>query len=420
MQFDARAAKALQPGSHIVVDGCPGLRLLATQTGKTWTYRYKSAATGQMKQVRLGSWPEMAPVAAAARWAELRGVRMDGGDPRQVTRRAPAVVPKVYTLRDMVVDYADGYLDRQREAKGARAVRLRLQRVTAGHEGVPAAEVTRGFVFDVLDGLADRPMLAKSAKAELAAAWVFAVERGRISEDLPNWWAARSSRKLRSKGAMRDGVRKGTTKRVLFDDEIRRLVRDNLQLFSQQVQDFLLLQLWTLTRGVEICAMERSMLKREGGVLWWTYAKEFTKNRHVASATDLRVPLVGRAEQIAMRLLAGEGPYLFPSVSRQGVLQGQTQAYMQSKVHYRQPYSKTKPEHARERLTVTHWSPHDLRRTGRTRLAAMGVPHEIGEALLGHVLPGVAGDYNLYAYDKERVEWLTAWDAKLEQIISGA
>jgi integrase len=72
----------------------------------------------------------------------------------------------------------------------------------------------------------------------------------------------------------------------------------------------------------------------------------------------------------------------------------------------------------RERLTVTHWSPHDLRRTGRTMLAAMGCPHEIGEAILGHVVPGVAGDYNLYRYDKERVQWLAALDARLESIVT--
>jgi integrase len=139
------------------------------------------------------------------------------------------------------------------------------------------------------------------------------------------------------------------------------------------------------------------------------------KIRHVELAHDLRVPLFGRAEQIVRRLLANEGPWLFPSIGRDGVLKGQTQAYMQTKVHHLQPYSKTKPEHKRARLTVTHWSPHDLRRTGRTILASMGCPHEVGEAILGHVLPGVAGVYNLYRYDAERRQWLGALDAKLEE-----
>ena len=86
MYFDARAAKALQPGNHIVVDGCQGLRLVASASRKTWIYRYKSVATGQMKQVRLGHWPEMPVSAAVARWEELRAQRDAGADLRALVR----------------------------------------------------------------------------------------------------------------------------------------------------------------------------------------------------------------------------------------------------------------------------------------------------------------------------------------------
>lgn len=421
MQFDARAAKALQPGSYIVVDGCKGLRLVASASRKTWTYRYKHPDTGQMKQVRLGYWPEMPPVDAAARWNELRAVRDAGGDPKASRKKratAAQAAPAAYTLGDLVRDYATGYLEVRREAKGARAVRLRLEKATLQHQALPVADVTRRFAFDLITSLADRPVLANSVKTELSAAWTHAMDAGRIPEDLPNWWGQVLARKLRSKGAKRDGVHKGTGKRVLQDGEVRELLVGNMHLFSQQVQDFLTLQLWTCTRGAEIVQLRREFVRDEGGVLWWTMPKELTKNRHIDDAVDLRVPLFGRAAAIVRRLMNGGGDWLFPSVSRQGVVGPQTQAYMQSKVHYRQPYSKSRPDHVRERLTVTHWSPHDLRRTGRTMLAAMGCPHEVGEAILGHVVPGVAGDYNLYRYDKERAHWLAALDARLESILT--
>lgn len=421
MQFDARAAKALQPGSYIVVDGCKGLRLVASASRKTWTYRYKHPDTGQMKQVRLGYWPEMPPVDAAARWNEMRAVRDAGGDPKASRKKratAAQAAPAAYTLGDLVRDYATGYLEVRREAKGARAVRLRLEKATLQHQALPVADVTRRFAFDLITSLADRPVLANSVKTELSAAWMHAMDAGRIPEDLPNWWGQVLARKLRSKGAKRDGVHKGTGKRVLQDAEVRELLAGNMHLFSQQVQDFLTLQLWTCTRGAEIVQLRREFVRDEGGVLWWTMPKELTKNRHIDDAVDLRVPLFGRAAAIVRRLMDGGGDWLFPSVSRQGVVGPQTQAYMQSKVHYRQPYSKSRPDHVRERLTVTHWSPHDLRRTGRTMLAAMGCPHEVGEAILGHVVPGVAGDYNLYRYDKERAHWLAALDARLESILT--
>ena len=55
MYFDARAAKLLKPGNHIVVDGCTGLRLIASENRRTWAYRYKDPATDLMKQIKIGS-----------------------------------------------------------------------------------------------------------------------------------------------------------------------------------------------------------------------------------------------------------------------------------------------------------------------------------------------------------------------------
>jgi integrase len=430
MQFDARAAKALQPGQYIVVDGCDGLRLCASASCKTWTYRYKSPLSGLMKQMRIGHWPEVALAEAVSQWSALRARRAAGEDPGLARRQAAAAsvarqAVRPYTLGDMVRDYVAGHLATHRQAKGARAVQLRLERAIAGHEGMPVADASRRFVFDLITGLADTPMLAKSVKSEMGAAWAYAQDAGKMPEDLPNWWRQVLARKLRSKGAMRAGERKGTGKRVLQPVEVRALVLHDLGLFSQQVQDFLILQLWTCARGCEICIMRREHLREDAaGVLWWTMPKAMTKNRHIEDATDLRVPLLGRAEQVVRRLLGPGGAadvgggWLFASRSRAGVLQGQTQAYMQSKVHYLQPYSQTKPHHVRQRLRVTHWSPHDLRRTGRTMLAALGCPHEVGEAILGHVVPGVAGDYNLYRYDKERVRWLRKLAAELERTVA--
>ena len=50
-------------------------------------------------------------------------------------------------------------------------------------------------------------------------------------------------------------------------------------------------------------------------------------------------------------------------------------------------------------------------------LAAMGCPDELGEAILGHVKPGIVGTYNLHKYNAERRHWLTALDTRLESII---
>lgn len=422
MLFDARAAKALAPGAHLVVGECAGLRLEATATRKTWTYRYRSPLDGKLRQVRIGHWPAVSLADAIGAWRALREQRGQGVELAAQARRqrTPAVVPQVYTVGRMIEDYAAGYLAKNRAANGARAVAARLRKALAKHIGRPAESMDRALVFGVIEGLSGTPVVARSVKAEMAAAQRFAVEAGHVADTAPNWWAERTSHRLRSKGALRAGQHKGTGKRVLTGDEVRALVAQDLALFSPQVRDFLTLQLWTCARGGEICQMRRGQVREESTGLWWTLPKAETKGRHVDAAHDLRVPLLGRAEVIVRRLMEGPGEWLFPSVSRLGETRGQSQAYMQSKVHYLQPYSQSKPKHKRTRLTVTHWSPHDLRRTGRTMLAALGCPHEVAEAIIGHVLPGVAGAYNLHRYDDERRLWLTRLSEHYERLIAPA
>ena len=417
MYFDARAAKLLKPGQHIVVDGCPGLRLIASATRRTWAYRYKDPATGLMKQLKIGAWPAMPPAEAAAQWQDLRA-RRDAGENLKVAKsrlKIKAGPEAGYTLAQMVDDYASGYLARRREPKGAKAVHQRLKNAIVDSGEVLASAVNRRFVFDLIEALSDRPVMAGSVKTEMGAAWVYAMDAGRIPEDLPNWWVLVHARKLRSLGAMRDGKRKGTAKRTLSDAEIKTLLAHDLPMFSQQVQDFLTIQLWTCTRGSEIVQMRVEHITHEPDGVWWTVPKAMTKGKHRDAATDLRVPLVGRALEVVQSLQPRDG-WMFPSVSREGVIGHQQQTYMQSKVNYLQPYCKSRPEHVRQRLGVTHWSPHDLRRTGRTLLAAMGCPNEIGEAILGHVQPGVVGVYNTYGYDKERRHWLTLLAGRLKAL----
>jgi integrase len=125
------------------------------------------------------------------------------------------------------------------------------------------------------------------------------------------------------------------------------------------------------------------------------------------------VPLIGRAEKIVRRRLATHGKgFLFPSEKGGPV----DQKISGVAVWMHMPYSKTRPTLQRPRLTVTHWAPHDLRRTARTLLASLGVRSEVAEACLGHVQPGIVGVYQKYTFDKEKREALLLLDAELERL----
>jgi integrase len=151
----------------------------------------------------------------------------------------------------------------------------------------------------------------------------------------------------------------------------------------------------------------------EGDVWWWTIPKSRTKNVKRQNATDLRVPLFGRALNVVLRRKERYGDScLFPA--KTAMVKPVEQKTIQVSVFSFQPYCLTRPEWDRPRLTVAHWAPHDLRRTARTLLASLRCPDEVGEAILGHMKPGIVGVYNLHTYDSERVEWLKVLDEHLE------
>jgi len=134
MQFDARAAKLLQPGAHVTVDGAPGLRLVASTAGRAWVYRYKSPVDERMRQIKLGTWPSMPFGQALTEWGRLRGLRDGGRDPAQERRalrqqqRAVAAAggssgrsqapQQRLTVRQLFQDYASLHAAARRKPKG--------------------------------------------------------------------------------------------------------------------------------------------------------------------------------------------------------------------------------------------------------------------------------------------------------------
>ncbi len=425
MVFDARAAKALQPGDAIAVDGCPGLRLLATKFGKTWTYRYKTPE-GKLRQVALGPWPGLSLHDAMAAWMDARGKKAAGVDPaaqrraaRQAAKATPAP-PKSYTVALLVGDYINGQLEVNRAKDGAAAARRALERMLAAEPELAATDankVTRAQCFDVLDARKATPMATAKLRSMLGSAWEFALDAGRLDGNTPNWWRQLMQGKLKSKGKVMGGKHVGQTRRALRNEEIAALL-GWLGNMHQIGRDAVVMYLWTCARGGEIFAMRPEHVANEGAVLWWTVPKELTKNARFAEAVDLRVPLFGRARQVVERRLASVGRSGFLFENGKGAQY--TQHAFSTYIYDLQPYSpkaKRRGSQATD-MPVTNWTPHNLRRTGRTLLAALGCPREIAEAVVGHMPPAIEATYNVHTYDAERVEWLQRLDAHLASLAS--
>lgn len=430
MTFDARTIKQLSAGQHLTSPDYPGLRLEASVQFRTWIYRYKSPLDARMRQTKIGRWPGMSLHAAVVEWEKLRSVRDVGGDPAMDAKHARAekvrasaqtkarLVRAAYTVADLCDDYYEGYIRLSRAKKGADEVRRMFATMLGGVASMPAADVTRADAFGLIQSYAaTAPVQAKKLRSELGAAWGYAIDAGRLPESVPNWWRQILRGKIKSKGKKIAGARVGTSKRVLRPEELGTLIRW-LPNFTALIEDALTLYLWTGTRGAEIVGMTGGEVHREAdGIWWWTIPKAKTKNARHEDATDLRVPLFGRALNVVLRRKErfGDGN-LFPSKTKDGKPTHTQQKAVGVAVWMAQPYCELRPELSRARLPVTHWAPHDLRRSARTLLAAMGCPSDVAEAVLGHMQPGLEGIYNLHRYDEQRVEWLRRLSDRLEEL----
>lgn len=202
MHFDVRAAKLLQPGEHLLVEGCNGLRLVASRSRRSWTYRYKDAR-GRMRQVGLGAWPAVPVQDAIARWGELVTLREADDDPAAAVRRqlAPAAAElQAVTVRQVVQAYIDGPLREGRASAGFEAARRSLERTLdedAGFSALPVLDLRRAKAYAVIDARKATPTAAAKLRSLLGAAWEHAHDSGLV-EDAPNWWREVLRGRLRS------------------------------------------------------------------------------------------------------------------------------------------------------------------------------------------------------------------------------
>lgn len=422
MFFDARAAKLLKPGEHLVVDGCLGLRLVVSASRKTWTYRYKAPADGRMKQLALGQWPATPVQAAAALWDTARAQRAAGIDPGQARRLAVGKIkrddPADFTVRQVLALYIAGHLEANRKAAGAAAAGSALNRLLAELPAVadrPGASITRADAFEILDARKATPTSTAKLRSMLGGAWDYALDAGKLPPETPNWWRMIMKGRLKSKGKIVGGVHVGKTRRSLRAAEVGQLLAwaPNMHLLGRDATE---MYLWTCARGSEILGLRAEHVCAEPDGWWWTVPKDLTKNARYADAVDLRIPLFGRALEIVQRRLAsvGESGWLFEDGRGEQYEQKDFSTYIYSL----QPYSEKVARRSGDGLVipVTGWTPHNLRRTSRTLLASLGCSDQIGEAILGHLPPGEVGTYNSHTYDAERRLWLGNLSERLGEL----
>lgn len=389
---------AMTPGEERGDTKTPGLRVRCLSDGKTkvFHYRYRDDA-GALRQIKIGQLGPVTLEAARKRVLELKVERQRGNDPQAEKKamRAAALAEraklkiKAYTVADAVEDYLAEVVDRKRKPKGATEARRMLERAIASNKALPMAGFTRLQAHDLIKTVAQTaPRLGQMTRQELRACWEHAISVGRATD---NPFLGRTL------GAI-PKIKK--QQRVLKVEEAGALLRwmNEPGTYSRTVRDALDLTLRTGLRTGEVCGIHSGELEYRDGVLWLDIP-----GLRMKAGRDHHVPLVGRAREIVLARIPEAGGYLFPSRRGDKPID---QKVLGVDVYACSGRSQAKAYQSRKVCPVSDWAPHDLRRTARTLLSDLGCPYEIGEAILAHRLPGVAGDYNKATHMQARIEWL--------------
>ena len=207
-----------------------------------------------------------------------------------------------------------------------------------------------------------------------------------------------------------------TGKRILDDDELR-LFWNKIVLppVSRQLGLALRLALVTGTRANEIAGAELrefTNLKNPKTASWIIPIGRIKNKRDFLLPLS---PLATETIRAAIELLPDGERFLFASPRKAGTPVGRHSLAV--------AMSRFARKLSGESSVVKNWkqeppSPHDLRRTARTRMAALGVPKEDRDACLNHARRDVGSKhYDLYERAKEKRIAFNKLSASLSSIL---
>lgn len=351
---------------------------------KAFVLNYRIA--GRERRFTIGEWKDTGggwSVAVAAKHArELRKQIDRGKDPleEREAARVPMVTGK--TVSDVIDAHVAGHVKKLRSAKNVERTLERLVKPRLGALGI--YELRRSHIMDALDEIADENGLVMADRT-----------LSNLRKCL-NWWAIRDDdfNSPIVRGMARIKPKERARERILTDDEIRD-VWAALDGMGAPYTAFVRVLFLTACRRTEVAQMRWDEIDGDS----WTIpaARYKTKIDHVVPLTKAVRAIIGDKPKKA-------GPFVFSTTNGERPFSG---------------YSKAK-RLLDARAPMSHWTLHDLRRTGRSLLSRAGVTSDVAERVLGHVIGGVRGTYDRHRYESEKRDALERLAALVEKILHPA
>jgi integrase len=382
-QLKNLASKSIE---YEVSDG-KGLSIRVLPTGtKSWIFRYM--VEGKKRKMTFGHYPTVSLADVRVLQGDAMKLIERGLDPAAIKLEAKAERKASPTVADLLLEFWD--IELKTKHSGADQKRLLTKDVLPAWGARKVQDITRRDAVLLIDTVRERAKVtANRVQSAMVRMFNFAAERG-VIEYSP------LTHMRKKKETPRE--------RVLTNDEVK-LLWDGLDVENTKIDIYrvtkLALQLALVTgqRIGAIVGMTESELK---DTLW---TRSIDRNRKAKEA--ITIPLSDMALDIIeqARTYSGRGEFIFRSPQKENVPLTSRCLSMAISRHWQEMGIEEK------------FTPHDLRRTFRTRLAEIGIDDVVAERLSGHKLQGMLAVYNRHDYATEKRQALDRWSRRLKQIV---
>lgn len=230
---------------------------------------------------------------------------------------------------------------------------------------------------------AGSPIMANRVGAMISQIWSWAIDEG-ILEATP-------MQKLSKRGG-----REQSRERTLNDDELKQFWNrlDDSKLSNVTIAT-LRFALLTGARRAEVAGARWREIQNDV----WTIPATRTK-----SGKAHKVPLSDAAKDVLEGVRGLDTVAVFPSTAGGSL----------------RPDALTRAVHRKlKHFGIAQFTPHDLRRTVRSKLAELGVSPVVAKKCLGHALEGMDAVYDRHEYLEEKRDALQKWADHLQAVVEG-
>lgn len=363
---------------------------------------YKYRFQEKLRFLNLGTYPHTSLADARQKYGDAYKLRKNGLDPIEVEAEAARASAKEKETKQQkaltVEDLIDRYIEKYAKAhkKSWHKDELTLAKDVCPAWGKrPASEITKLDATKLLQKIVDRgrPGQAQNVLESTRKMYNWAIDQGML-ETTPFLGVKRPAPKNKKD-------------RALSDKEIKTLWHElEAADMSDEIRRALKLTLVTGQRPGEVIGMHAQEITDS----WWTIPKEKTKNKkaHRVYLTGMALELIGPLELTDSK--TGETKskgFIFPCPHKtkvKSIQEGAMGHVLRSNFEA-------------EKISITKFTPHDLRRTAVTHLARLKVPQEWRERIVNHLPKELDAIYNLYEYDEEKETAMKRWEADIVRIL---